>query len=61
MIAVDDGLVSGNLDFADILFLLACIVAVIAAALSLKPQPKVSAAALGWLAVALIALGWFVL
>jgi hypothetical protein len=64
MLAVDDGLANGNLDVADVLFLIATIIAVIAAVLSMRPAAGtrgVPSSALGWLAVALLAFGWFLL
>lgn len=65
MLAVDDGLANGNLDVADVLFLIATIVAVIAAVLAVRPVaggPRgVPSSAFGWLAVALLAFGWFLL
>jgi len=54
MLAVDDGIASGNLNAADIFFLIAVIVAVIAAAL----YAAVSAQTSRWAPVALsVALG----
>ena len=63
MTAVDDGIWNGNLDFADICFLVAVVVAVIAAVLAIPRDPPRSAwtAVFGWAAVALIALGFLVL
>lgn len=64
MLAVDDGIVSGNITAADLFFLLAVILGLIAAGLSFSTRPenhhRYSFVA-GWLAVASIALGWFVL
>ncbi len=63
MLAIDDGLASGNLNAADIFFFVAMIVALIAAGLAasrnavhVRWSPTV-----GWLAVAIIAFAWFLL
>ena len=64
MLGVDDGIVNGNFDFADILFIAAAILAVVAAYL----YSQVNAAHLHRhapvalsIALACIAVGWFVL
>lgn len=64
MLGVDDGIVNGNLDVADLFFLVAVILGVIAAVLSFPrttPPAKSYAATAGWLAVACLGFGWFVL
>lgn len=62
MIAIDDGIVGGNLTAADVFFLLAAILGLIAALLAALRHPSsVYAAAAGWLAVAFIAFAWFLL
>jgi len=77
LLAVEDGMVNGNVDLADVLFLAATILAVVAAilyAMATRPvthttndghvhgtHPSVWAPFAGWLAVACFALGWFVL
>lgn len=58
-LAVDDGLVNGNLDGADLLFLLAFVLALVAAVISGVQRSVVGA--LGWGAVALLGLAWMVL
>ena len=63
MYAVDDGIWNGNLDFADICFLVAAVVGVIAAVLYIPREPPRSTWAPSALsvAVALLALGFLVL
>jgi hypothetical protein len=63
MIAVDDGLTSGNLNFADVMFLIGAIVAVLAAIFYGLVQPPVSrwAPVMLSLAVGFVAFGFFVL
>lgn len=62
MIAVDTGIASGHLTAADIFFIIAVALAVIAAVLELRPPAKPSApTALAWLAVACVAFGLFLL
>ena len=66
MLAVDDGIVNGNLDFADILFLIATVLFVIGAILSFPPSAPPATArsyvwVVGFIALALTTLGWFVL
>jgi hypothetical protein len=61
LIAVDDGIWSGNYNLADVFFLIAVILAVISALAHYRPT---SAGHAGWLlsaAVASAALGWLVL
>ena len=53
---------SGEVDTADVVFLIAVIVAVVAAALAATTAPQNRfAAPLGWLAVALVAFGFLLL
>lgn len=64
MLAVDDGIVNGNLTAADLFFLLAVVLGVIAAALAFPrtdPPARNYSSFVGWLAVASVALGWFIL
>jgi hypothetical protein len=62
MFAVDDGLINGNLNFADILFLVAAILAVLAAVLYTQGANVIRwAPVLLSLAVAGLSFGWFVL
>jgi drug/metabolite transporter (DMT)-like permease len=63
MIAVDDGITSGNLNVADVLFLIAAILAFLAALLAIPrnpPSPPYSMV-LGWLAVTCLAVGFLLL
>lgn len=65
LLLADEGVVHGHNTLADILFLIACILAFIAAVFHWRPVtnppgPSIAAALL-CVAVALIALGWFVL
>lgn len=59
MFAVDDGVVSGNLTFADIMFLVAMIVFLVGAFLAYGA--KALWATLVALGLAALSLGWFVL
>lgn len=52
---------SGNLEAADVCFLVALVLAVVAAFVSVRPQPRWDAHLPGWLAVAALALGWLLL
>jgi hypothetical protein len=71
MIAVDDGLVNGNLNLADVFFLVAGILFALAAILAYvysRPRPNGAAVNVAWwpgvltpLGLALVAFGWFVL
>lgn len=62
MFGVDDGIVNGNLDFADVMFFVAVVLGVIAGVLTVATtQHSRFASLFGWLAVAALALGWFVL
>lgn len=63
MIAVDDGIFNGNLNAADIFFLIATILAFIAGLLAIPrnpPSPPYSMV-LGWLAVTCLAVGFLLL
>ena len=59
--AVDDGLVSGNANLADLFFLAAVICGILAAILSSITPSHRLATVFGWAAVSLIALGFLVL
>ena len=68
LLAVDDGLVNGNLNFADILFLVATVLFVIAAVMSVPTRAAGSPVAgrayvwvVGFIALACTTLAWFVL
>ena len=72
MHAVDDGLFNGNLDFADILFLAAAVLFVIAAVMSfpvrhrtgdtaVATEPRAWVWVVGFLGLAAISLAWLVL
>lgn len=63
MLGIDDGLWSGNLNAADIFFLLATILAVVAALLAAAATHPVSRfyPVAGWIAVAFLAFGWLIL
>jgi len=62
LIAVDDGLTSGNLNAADIFFLIAVILAVVSALIGWRPAPESRwAGPLLSLAIAFAALGLLVL
>ena len=59
LLAVDDGIVNGNLDFADVLFFVAFVLFAIAAALAVLKKPYEML--LAFIGLACIALAWFVL
>ena len=59
LLAVDDGIWSGNLNFADVLFLIAAIVFAIAAVIAF--QVKTLYAALTSVGLCAIAVAWLVL
>lgn len=63
MLGIDDGLVNGKLDLADVCFLIAAVLAVIAAVLAVPRNPPRSAyyPVIGFIAIAVLALGFFVL
>ena len=63
MNAIDDGLVNGKLDLADVCFLIAVVLAVIAAILAVPRNPPRSAwyPVVGFIAIAVLALGFLVL
>jgi hypothetical protein len=63
MLLIDDGLVNGKLDFADLCFLIAAILAVIAAILAVPRNPPRSAwyPVVGFIAIAVLAVGFLVL
>lgn len=61
MIGVDDGLAQGNLDVADILFLIAALVAGGAVALSLANRPVAPFHVALAVSLCLLAFGWFLL
>jgi len=75
LFAVEDGIWSGNIDTADLFFLLSTILAVVAAVLyAMATRPVVAhgdhvhrnnisvwAPVAGWLALACLAFGWLVL
>lgn len=62
MFAVDDGIAQGNLDVADIFFLIGIILGFIAAFLAASHAPAAKwNPALGWAAVGCIAFGLFLL
>ena len=52
---------SGHVDAADIVFLIAVILAVIAAVVSYRTTDRPIGAPFGWLAVAALGLGWLLL
>ncbi len=68
MLAIDDGLVNGNLTAADFFFLVALILGFVAAILAaMGASPKTTsraplyASAVGWAAVGCLGLGWLLL
>lgn len=62
MIAVDDGLTAGHQDFADVLFLIGFVLALLASLCAALTSPAARwSPVLGWLAVAAIAIAWFML
>lgn len=61
LLAVDDGIVNGNLDLADMLFFAAFVVFVVLAILLATAGPARLVAVLSPIGLALLALGWFVL
>ena len=61
MFSVDDGLITGHYDLADVFFLIAVILAVLAAASTRVANGAAWTGFLGWLAVGMAAFGWLVL
>ena len=59
--AADDGIVSGNFDFADIMFLVAFILFILGAVVAWAIQPRAIWATLVAVGLACVSLGWFVL
>lgn len=61
LLAADDGIASGNANFADIMFLVALILFLGAAAIAWAIQPRALWATVASLGLAAISLGWLVL
>ena len=61
MIAVDDGISSGNLNLADVLFLIAAIIFGIAALLPLRVRPIALESVLIPAGLCLVSIAWLVL
>ena len=54
-------IITGHGDVAEVLFIIAAVLATLAALTPALNQPALGRLALGWLAVALLAVGWLVL
>ena len=63
MLAVDDGIAQGNLNLADVFFLIGTILAFLAGFLAANATPNATRwhMVAGWFALALVALGLFLL
>lgn len=61
MLAVDDGIFSGNANFADVMFLVAFILFIIGAIVAWAIQPRALWATVVSVGLAAVALAWLVL
>jgi hypothetical protein len=61
MIAVDDGITNGNLNWADVLFLIAAILFFVEALLRASAKPEPTRGVLVPLGLTLIAIAWLLL
>jgi hypothetical protein len=61
LLAADDGVINGNLNFADIMFLAAVIIFIIGAVLAAMIKPVALWTVLLFAGLACVSLGWLVL